>query len=123
MVKIELKYLFSPGKIGQVQINNRIVRSATYERRAAKYGKVTEELIELYRDLAEGGTGLIITGAIAVDPKATGGPDQPYLYDNSYIEGQKRLVFRFGTPEKEIKDKLYERDLVLEFEQKVVYEN
>jgi hypothetical protein len=33
------------------------------------------------------------------------------------------LVFRFGTPEKEIKDKLYERDLVLEFEQKVVYEN
>jgi hypothetical protein len=38
-------------------------------------------------------------------------------------EGQKRLVFRFGTTEQEIKDKLYERDLVLEFEKKVVYEN
>ena len=36
---------------------------------------------------------------------------------------QKRMVFRFGVPEKEIKDKLYERDLVLEFENKVVYEN
>jgi hypothetical protein len=36
---------------------------------------------------------------------------------------QKRLVFRFGTPEQEIKDKLYERDLVLEFEKKVVYES
>jgi hypothetical protein len=37
--------------------------------------------------------------------------------------GQKRLVFRYGSTEKEIKDKLYERDLILEFEQKVVYEN
>jgi hypothetical protein len=36
---------------------------------------------------------------------------------------KKRLVFRFGSTEKEIKDLLYERDLVLEFEKKVVYEN
>ena len=92
MVKIELKYLFSSGKIGNVPIKNRIIRSATYERRAAKYGKVSEELIVFYSDLAEGGTGLIITGAIAVDIKATGGADQPYLYDDSYIDGQKRLV-------------------------------
>jgi hypothetical protein len=35
----------------------------------------------------------------------------------------KRLVFRFGETEKSIKDKLYERDIVLEFEKKVVYEN
>ena len=28
---MELKHLFSPGKIGNVQIKNRIVRSATYE--------------------------------------------------------------------------------------------
>jgi hypothetical protein len=38
-------------------------------------------------------------------------------------EGQKRIVFRFGSTEEEIKDKLYERDLVLEFEKKLVYEN
>ena len=35
----------------------------------------------------------------------------------------KRLVFKFGETEKDIKDKLYERDIVLEFEKKVVYEN
>ena len=35
----------------------------------------------------------------------------------------KRLVFRFGETEQEVKDKLYERDIVLEFEKKVVYEN
>ena len=83
MVKIELKNLFSPGKIGNIQIKNRIVRSATYERRALKHGIVSEQLIELYRELAQGGTGLIITGAIGIDPKATGGPDQPYLFDDS----------------------------------------
>ena len=38
-------------------------------------------------------------------------------------DNQKRMVFRFGISEQEIKDKLYERDLVLEFEKKVVYEN
>ena len=36
---------------------------------------------------------------------------------------KKRIVFRFGATEEEIKDKLYERDLVLEFEKKLVYEN
>jgi len=35
----------------------------------------------------------------------------------------KRLVFKFGEEENEIKNKLYERDIVLEFEKKVVYEN
>jgi len=34
----------------------------------------------------------------------------------------KRLVFRFGEDEKTIKDKLYERDIVLEFDKQVVYE-
>jgi hypothetical protein len=34
----------------------------------------------------------------------------------------KRLVFKFGQTEDEVKDKLYERDIVLEFEKKVVYE-
>lgn len=35
----------------------------------------------------------------------------------------KRLVFRFGEEEQIVKDKLYERDLVLQFEKKVVYES
>ena len=38
------------------------------------------------------------------------------------VRGQKRLVFRFGEEEQKIKDRLYERDLILEFEKKVVYE-
>ena len=43
--------------------------------------------------------------------------------DSIDFNQMKRLVFRFGETEKEVKDKLYERDIVLEFEKKVVYEN
>lgn len=38
-------------------------------------------------------------------------------------DDEERMVFRFGDSEQKIKDKLYERDLILEFEKKVVYEN
>jgi 2,4-dienoyl-CoA reductase-like NADH-dependent reductase (Old Yellow Enzyme family) len=89
---LELKNLFTEGKIGNVYIKNRIVRSATYERKATKYGFVNEKLIKLYTDLAQGGTGLLITGAIAVDKTGSGSQNQAYLFDDSYISGQKQLV-------------------------------
>jgi hypothetical protein len=38
-------------------------------------------------------------------------------------EENNRLVFRFGEEETAVKDKLYEKDIVLEFEKNVVYEN
>jgi len=38
-------------------------------------------------------------------------------------EENNRLVFRFGQEEDSVKDKLYEKDLILEFEKNVVYEN
>jgi hypothetical protein len=44
-------------------------------------------------------------------------------WESEEFEKQKRLVFRFGDSEQKIKDTLYERDLILEFEKKVVYEN
>jgi hypothetical protein len=34
----------------------------------------------------------------------------------------KRLVFQFGDTEDDVKNKLYERDIVLQFEKEVVYE-
>jgi hypothetical protein len=43
--------------------------------------------------------------------------------ENIDFTNTKRLVFHFGETEQEIKNKLYERDVVLGFEKKVVYEN
>lgn len=35
----------------------------------------------------------------------------------------ERLVFHFGEDEQKIKDKLYSRDIILEFEKNTIYEN
>jgi 2,4-dienoyl-CoA reductase-like NADH-dependent reductase (Old Yellow Enzyme family) len=87
-----LETLFSPGKIGNVQIKNRIVRSATFMRSSEKYGFVSDKLIRIYDELARGGSGLIISGFTAVDPGGTASPYQACLYDDSFIPGQKKLV-------------------------------
>ena len=39
------------------------------------------------------------------------------------FDKQKRLVVRFGDKIEDVKNKLYERDIVLEFERKVQYES
>ncbi len=89
----ELKTLFTPQKIGSVEIKNRIVRSATFEHRAEKYGYVGQKILDFYSELALGGTGLIITGFTAIDPSGTGSPYQLRLDNDSYIPGHKKLVY------------------------------
>ncbi len=58
----EIESLISESKeIGGIIVKNRLVRSATFEG-MAKEGYVTDEFVKLYKTLAEGGIGLIITG-------------------------------------------------------------
>ena len=61
--------VFTPARIGQLEIKNRLVRSATYERAATSKGEVSDFLVDLYRTLGKGGVGLIITGIAGVYPK------------------------------------------------------
>ncbi|HEC37783.1 MAG TPA: hypothetical protein ENI29_06070 [bacterium] len=51
---MEIKTLFTPEKIGNVEIPNRIVRSATFEHRAEKYGYVGKQILDFYNELARG---------------------------------------------------------------------
>ena len=89
---MELKTLFSPCKIGNVEIKNRIVRSATFTNAANADGTVTDEFINLYTDLAKGGTGLIITGLMAIDEEGKLNHGHAGLYNDSHLEGQKKFV-------------------------------
>lgn len=92
MVCIELKTLFSPKKIGNVEIKNRIVRSATELAAADDAGYVTDEYIDMYKKLAEGGVGLIITEVTAIDEEGKiQRQKQKCLFDDSFIEGNKKL--------------------------------
>ncbi len=60
--------LFEQTRIKSVVLPNRIVRSATHEGMADEEGRPTERLFKLYRRLALGGAGLIITGYARVSP-------------------------------------------------------
>lgn len=88
---MELKTLFSPQKIGNISIKNRLVRSATAENMAAK-AHPTDSLIKLYTDLAEGGIGLIVTGGFAVDPSSTLTKNGTGLFDDALIPSHKKVV-------------------------------
>jgi 2,4-dienoyl-CoA reductase-like NADH-dependent reductase (Old Yellow Enzyme family) len=56
------KTLFDNFQIKHLNLSNRFVRSATWEGMCDKDGNVTHQLVSLYRELAKGGTGLIISG-------------------------------------------------------------
>jgi 2,4-dienoyl-CoA reductase-like NADH-dependent reductase (Old Yellow Enzyme family) len=89
---MKLKTLFSPEKIGVIEIKNRFIRSATMTRTATDDGYITDHLIKYYTDLAEGGAGLLVTGITSVDQVGKASRGQVCLLDDSYIEGHKRLV-------------------------------
>ena len=82
---------FQTGKIGKLEIKNRLVRSATFEYMGTETGEVNDALVRLYRNLAEGGVGLIITGFASVHPEAYCHPQQMRVHDDCYIEGLQRI--------------------------------
>jgi 2,4-dienoyl-CoA reductase-like NADH-dependent reductase (Old Yellow Enzyme family) len=84
--------LFSPIKIGNVEIPNRFVNSATYEGMAKETGEISDDLIKRYERLAKGGVGLIITGLMFVHPSGRGYKFQTGIHHDSTIQGLKRLV-------------------------------
>ena len=82
---------FQAGNIGQLAIKNRLVRSATFEYMGTETGEVNDALVRLYRNLAEGGVGLIITGFASVHPESYVHPQQMRVHDDCYIEGLQRI--------------------------------
>ena len=81
----ENSILFSPIKIGKVEIPNRFVRSATHEFMAEDDGTPTERLVELFKELAKGEVGLIITGHAYVNPLGKASPRQTGIYEDRFI--------------------------------------
>lgn len=87
----ENSIVFSPGRIGNIEIKNRLVRSATYENAATDNGEATDVLVEIYRMLGQGGVGLIITGITGVYPKALAPAKLMRIDNDSYIPGLTKV--------------------------------
>lgn len=94
-------HLLSPGKIGNLQLRNRLVQSAMGTNLAHEGGFFGDELIAYHEARAAGGVGLIITEAISVGyPRGASMYDQAAISDDKYIPGFQRLtdaVHKHGT--------------------------
>ncbi len=83
--------MFDPIRINGLELPNRIVRSATFENMAVD-GKVSDELVSVYRELARGEIGLIVAGSAYVRPDGYFGKRQTAIYSDDFIPGLKRMV-------------------------------
>lgn len=86
-----MSILFQSMSIKDMTLKNRFVRSATYEG-ITDNGHVTDQQIELYSELADGGVGLIITGITNVHPSGQVSPFQNSIVGDEFVDGYKKLT-------------------------------
>jgi len=87
-----MSILFTHGKIGKMETENRFVHSATYESMASDAGEVTDKLMRRYSKIAKGGAGLIIPGYMYIMPSGRAMKYQTGIHDDKMIAGLKKLV-------------------------------
>ncbi len=84
--------VFKPAYIGHLEIKNRLVRSSTFEHAATVKGEVSDTLMEIHRNLAKGGAGLILTGISWVHPGMPPPPMMVRADDDAFMPGLQKLA-------------------------------
>ncbi|MCR5229102.1 MAG: NADH:flavin oxidoreductase [Solobacterium sp.] len=74
-----MSLVFEPGKIRNITLKNRLIRSATWENTGGEEGRIDDQTYRIYREAAHGGAGAVITGFTSVS-----------MHDD-YFEGMMRL--------------------------------
>ena len=89
----KIEKLFEPGKIGPMELKNRIVMSPMVTNLANEFGGVTDRQIHYYLERARGGVGLIIAEAACVDaPRGKATVNELRIDNDKYISGLSELV-------------------------------
>lgn len=95
------KKLFTKGKIGNLEIKNRIVMPAMGTNLASYTGEASDEIIRYYEERAKGGCGLIITEITRIDNNTgIGMPNQLCAMELKHIprlEALARRVHKYNT--------------------------
>ena len=89
-----LATLFSPFTLGSLRLKNRFVRAATSETMARRDGHATERLFTLYDELSRGGSALLLTGHIYVEPAGQYEPGQVGLHNDDGLAQLRRTTER-----------------------------
>ena len=75
-----------------IRLQNRLVRSATWEGLADADGRITPPILSIYEELANGGVGLIISSYMYVQPVGKQNQGQIGAYSDEMIPGLEQLV-------------------------------
>jgi 2,4-dienoyl-CoA reductase-like NADH-dependent reductase (Old Yellow Enzyme family)/thioredoxin reductase len=92
--KMDYKTLFSPFKIGSLELKNRLVVPAMSTLAGSPDGGSTEQLIAYYERKAQGGWGLIITEYFGVAPNTGFFPRMLGIWSDELVENHKNLTRR-----------------------------
>ena len=78
--------LFDNTRIGNLSVKNHFIRSATYEGKADDDGAPNEQIVDIYRELAEGGIGTIITSYTYIADYEKPAVNQLGIYSDKLID-------------------------------------
>jgi len=84
--------LFTPIKIGKLEIKNRIVMPPMATGFGSEDGTVTERMLSYYEERAKGGAGLITVEFTGIERRGRSLPSQLMIDDNKYILGLRKLA-------------------------------
>ncbi len=87
-----MKSLFETSEINGMQLQNRFVRSATWEGLATEDGSCTPPLVEMMEALAAGGVGLIISSHAYIQKVGQAGTGQLGIHNDDMISGLKEMT-------------------------------
>ena len=96
---------FTPVSLKKLKIINPFIRSATCEYLADEDGRPGKRFLELYKKLAKGNIGIIITGYAYVLPNGKSNPGQSGIYSDHLIPSWKEVT-------KVVKDSLFLMQIV-----------
>jgi len=87
-----LEHLFTPFRIKNLTLSNRIVMPGLASFLIEEDGSITDKTVEHYRRRAAGGPAMVIVEACAVSPEGIVSPHQARIYDDRFVEGLSRIA-------------------------------
>jgi len=83
-------FLFQPGKIGQMELKNRLIMSPMGTATHGPEGEITERTVNYYAERAKGGVGFIICQS-SIIMRESRAPHRPSIYDDKFIPGMQKI--------------------------------
>ena len=84
--------LFEPYQIGDLDVRNRFMRSATTSYWSDDRGVVKTEIVDLYRNLAAGGVGLIVKGHLYVMDEGKAHTGMAGISQDYHVPGLRKIT-------------------------------